>query len=174
MVIAWATLWGQWLTRSLIKTDGDILVLTIQQMITALSKYTVGPGGDITSEELAVLREVVAGELSRLDPGFVANDRLRLEAYLILNAYESEDTGIKQERIKDHTWTYTDTSSGSHWMDAALLFINSFRSQEMLDFGGVERCDAEMRSMASDRIKPETFGTVDTNYTRQEWDQDYA
>jgi hypothetical protein len=142
-------------------------------MISTLSGYTVGPGGNISSETLATLKEIVAGELVRLNPGFTGNDLTRLEAYLVLNAFEGEDTGIKQERIKDHSWIFKDGIPGTRWMFAAQQFIASYKSEDLVEFSGIERCDSEMVSMASDRIRPEVFGEIETGYKRTRWDQDY-
>lgn len=146
--------------------------LTITQIIEAVSEYTVST--DITANRLSVFQQLVAGDLSRLNPGFLGDDLTELEAYLVLDRFENRtpENNIESEKIKDHSWKFKTSSSSSAWMDKALLKIASY-NQNYLNFEIVERSDSRIKSLASDLIRPEEFGTVDTTNIDNEWEQDY-
>jgi hypothetical protein len=153
---------------------GNMTALTHSQIISAVSVYTVGVGGDITSDQLTILKSLVAGDLSRLNPGFIGDDLTELEVYLILDKFENKSGGnnIKSEKVKDYQVTYKDSASSSNWMDKALFKIASYSSTS-ITFESVERSDSRMKSFASDMIKPEEFGASDNLNTDNERDQDY-
>jgi hypothetical protein len=150
------------------------MTITISQVISAVSTYTAGPGGDISTELLTTLRALVAGDLARMNPGFAANDLTELEAYLVLDKFENREgnNNIKSEKVKDYQVTYKDTATSSSWMDKALFKIGSYSSTS-ITFESIERSDARMKSFASDMIKPEEFGTADNLNTDKDWNQGY-
>lgn len=132
------------------------MTLTITQMIEAISDYSVST--DITSTRLAALQIVVAGDLSRMNPGFSGDDLTELEAYLILDKFETRNAedNIESEKIKDHTWKFRASSSSSTWMDKALAKIATY-NMNTGSYGCVERGDSVMPSMAADMIEIETY-----------------
>ena len=134
----------------------------------------MGTGGVISSTLLSTLQSLVAGDLARLNPGFVGDDLVELETYLVLDRFENRtgSNNVKSEKIKDYQITYKDAASSSCWMDKALLKISTYRSSS-LTFDIVERSDSRMKSMSSDMIRPEEWGTVDTANIDEDWGQDY-
>lgn len=132
------------------------MTLTISQMIEAISDYSVST--DITSTRLTALQQVVAGDLSRMDPGFSGDDLTELEAYLVLDRFETRnsDDNIESEKIKDHTWKFRASSSSSSWMDKALFKISQY-NQNVSSCGCVEHADSVMSSMAADMIEIEKY-----------------
>jgi len=134
------------------------MALTIEQIIPTISEYTVGLEGDISTSELATLTEMVAGDLTRMNPGFSGNDLVELEAYLVLHKWEGKPSGdnIKSEKIKDHSWTFKDSSLADRWLEAAQRKISTY-NQAGAEYGCVERVDSEMVSMAADMIEIERF-----------------
>lgn len=147
------------------------MILTLQQVFNAVTEYTAGPGCEISTDELAIYKEIVTDELNRLNPGFSGNALLRLEAYLIADLIECKDpdTEIQSEQIGDHRWTFAQSKTSSRWMDKALAMIPNYKPE----FGGVERSDSRMSSMATDQIRPEEYGTVDEPCIDGNWNQDY-
>lgn len=132
------------------------MTLTLTEMIDAISDYSVFT--DITSDLLSVLRQVIAGDLARMNPGFSGDDLTELEAYLVLDRFENRnpDDNIKSEKIKDHSWTFRDSTSSSCWLDKALHKISTYNNNTQF-CGVVERCDSEMSSMAADMNEIERF-----------------
>ncbi len=132
--------------------------LTLNQIIPVVSDYSVGIEGDISNEDLLIFKELVAGDLSRMNPGFSGDDLIELQAYLVLDRFETRKPGdnIESEKIKDHTWKLRVSTSSSSWMDKAFFKISTYNMNSG-SYGCVERFDSEMPSMAADMIEIERY-----------------
>ena len=120
------------------------------------SKYTVGIGGTISSDDLLTLQELVAGDLSRMNPGFEGADLIRLEAYLILDILSN--TGgignIVEKKVNLVSWKVSRSTvkgSTSVWYDLAERMISEFGKTTMP--AGVSRADAYVNGLDSTEIE---------------------
>src|SRR5665647_3184961 len=136
----------------------------LEDLIELYSEYKVGSAttDNITSTQLTLLESSTASQLSRLNPGLSGTELSVFKMYLILDVWEtkSEDSEIASEQIGDHRWTFSKSKTSSRWMDKALSMIATYKPE----FGGVERSDSRMSSMATDQIRPEEYGMVDEPY----------
>jgi len=143
------------------------MTITLSQAIEALSSYTVAPDGDITTSQLSTFQAIVAGDLARRNPGFIGNELIKFEAYLVLDVYENKPgTGPRtQEKIKDNTYMIKSPGSSSFWMDCANKMIADFLyfssgQEQGNEHDGVSRADTQMPELSDGYYVP-VYGVVD-------------
>ena len=133
------------------------MTVTLIQAVRILSKgkYTIGPEGTISTEDAALLEEMIAGEVARKDPGFSTADLIRYKAYLILDILSNTGgTGnIVEKKVKDVAWKIAKSSnkgSTSMWYDYAEKMIAEFGKTTMP--AGVSRSDAYFKGFDSNPV----------------------
>lgn len=131
------------------------MAATLYQAIRVLSKgkYTVGPEGTISSEDAAILEELLADEINRRNPGFAGSDLIRFKAYHMLDAivnFAGSGT-IIDKTVKDTRWKVATPKASSQWMEYADKMIAGYRNGLMPT--GVARCDSEMAGFDSSTIQ---------------------
>ena len=133
------------------------MVVTVAQAVRILSKglYSIGPEGTISTEDALLLEELMAGEVSRKDPGFTAAELVRYRAYLILDVL-SNSSGmgiIVEKKVNLVAWKLAKSSnkgSTSMWSDYAAKMIAEFGKGTMPS--GVMASDAFMHGLDSTEI----------------------
>jgi hypothetical protein len=130
------------------------VVATLEQVIRVLSsgKYTIGTDGTITSEDAAILEELLADEIRQKDPGFSAIELVRFKAYLILDILaNSNGTGnIVEKKVNLVSWKVARSQikgSSSVWYDFAEKMIANHRMGKMPS--GVARSDSYVHGLDS-------------------------
>lgn len=133
------------------------MTVTVPQAVRILSKgkYSIGPEGTISSEDYALLEELIAEEVNRKDPGFSATDLVRYKAYLVLDILSNTGgTGfITEKKVKDVSWKIGKSSnkgSTSLWYDYAEKMIAEFGKSTMP--AGVARSDAYFQGLDSNPV----------------------
>lgn len=133
------------------------MTVTVPQAVRILSKgkYTIGPEGTISSEDYALLEELITDEVNRKNPGFSATDLVRYKAYLILDILSNTGgTGfITEKKVKDVSWKISKSGnkeSTSIWYDYAEKMIAEFGKTTMP--AGVSRSDAYFQGLDSNPV----------------------
>lgn len=133
------------------------MVATLAQAVRILSDgdYTIGPEGTISTEDAAILEEMIADEIARKDPGFSPAELVRFKAYYILDILTNSDGigNITEKKVKDVSWkvsSRTAKGSTSLWMDFAEKMVSGFSNGKMPS--GVARCDAYVHGLDSTTI----------------------
>jgi len=130
--------------------------MTDAQIIESISSYKVGPDGDITPEQLVILKNISSDELANMNPGYQGYGLQYLWILLALDKFElvNKEANIRFEQIEDHRWEFKDGAGSTQWYDMAKQYCAVFVPL----WGGMERSDSRMTSMAADRIRSEEFG----------------
>ncbi|MDD2299234.1 MAG: hypothetical protein PHN69_04075 [Candidatus Pacebacteria bacterium] len=133
------------------------MTVTVPQAVRILSKgkYTIGPEGTISSEDYALLDELIAEEVSRKDPGFTATDLVRYKAYLILDILSNTGgTGfVTEKKVNLVSWKISKSDvkgSTSLWYDYAEKMISEYGKNTMP--AGVSRSDAYFQGFDSNPV----------------------
>lgn len=133
------------------------MTVTVPQAVRILSKgkYTIGPEGTISSEDYALLDELIAEEVSRKDPGFTATDLVRYKAYLILDILSNTGgTGfVTEKKVNLVSWKIAKSDvkgSTSLWYDYAEKMIAEYGKNTMP--AGVSRSDAYFQGFDSNPV----------------------
>lgn len=131
-------------------------MVNLAQSVMLISEYTVGPDGDISTEQLANMSELTADTITTYDPGFTPNQRLLFQTYLILNLWESREGGggVSSEKVLDTAWT-SNIETSSIWMDNARRMVVDFRAIKKYNVVpmGVRRCDTHMDRLRFDNTE---------------------
>lgn len=123
------------------------VTLTIQQAIQGMyDDYA-----EITNADIAILEELVADDVTRLDPGFTGNSLIKFTACLMLNEWINRPgTGpVTEEKIKDYSYK-SKVESSSYYMDKALKMIADFVEKHRTDstFEAACRSDSAMPELS--------------------------
>lgn len=135
-----------------------MMTATVAQAVRILSKgkYSIGPEGTISTEDAAVLEELLADEVSLKDPGFSPTELVRFKAYLMLDVFaNSPGTGnIIEKKVNLVAWKVARSSvkgTTSVWFDLAeRMILNHGKS---IVPSGVERCDSTVKGLDSTEIE---------------------
>jgi hypothetical protein len=147
---------------------------SLTQLATAIrvlskGKYTVGPEGTVTSEDLAALEGLLAGDIELMNPGFTGEALIRFKAYFVLDTLDtaSGDSMIIQKMVKDVNWKVKPSKSSSIWMDKVFSMITLFKNYVRNDtaYAGVVRADSEMKRLQFDNTGSPQYG----NPSKEEW-----
>jgi hypothetical protein len=133
------------------------MTVTVPQTISILSngKYTVGPGGTVSTEDEAILESLIADEVARKNPGFSETELVRYKAYLILDILSNTPGmgSIVEKKVNLVSWKIAKSSvkgSTSVWMDFAERMISGFGTATMP--AGVSRADAYVNGLDSTEV----------------------
>jgi hypothetical protein len=128
------------------------MTLTVQQYIHARSTFRIGPEGDKTSSELAVLESSASRRLSNIVGGrtFSTDETTEMRALLVLDMLQNEHGKgvITSENVTDSSWK-SEIKTSSAWMDEIYSRIAEYDSNigvvtdltEEADIDGVLRDD---------------------------------
>ncbi len=106
------------------------MTLTIQQAIQGM----YGDYAEITDDDITILEELVADDVTRLDPGFIGNSLVKFKTCLMLDWWVNRPgTGpVTEEKIKDYSYK-SKVGSSSYYMDKALQMIADFAERNRVD-----------------------------------------
>lgn len=106
---------------------------------------------EITGADIAILEELVADDVTRLDPGFSGNSLIKFKACLMLNEWVNRPgTGpVTEEKIKDYSYK-SKVERSSYYMDKAHQMIADFAEKNRIDSSleAAHRADSTMQELS--------------------------
>jgi len=123
------------------------MTLTIPQAIQGMyDDYA-----EITDTDIAILEELVADDVTRLDPGFTGNSLVKFTACLMLDLWINRPgTGpVTEEKTKDYSYK-SKVENSSYYMDKALKMVSDFVEKNRTDstFEAAHRSDSAMSELS--------------------------
>jgi hypothetical protein len=144
---------------------------TLPQVINVLSngKFTVGANGNVSTDQLSVLEEIVADDVAQANPGFTGNQLLTFKSCYILHILDNNKGSgqVIEKTVKDTRWKLQSFGGTSYWMTYAANMVAQFKSNAVYNiaFSQVLRSDAVMERLQLDNTGSPQYGDP----SRGEW-----
>lgn len=138
--------------------------MVLADVIETVSEYKVGDTAtdDISNAQLTLLSSLASAQVTRLNPGFISDELLLFQAYIILDRWENRSGSgqITEKTVKDVRWAVKTTSSTSTWMDLAKQMIVDYKGTQAVTLypAGVARCDSTIKGL--DSTEPTQWGDL--------------
>ena len=128
------------------------MTLTVKQAIQGMYEDYE----EVTDADIAILEELVADDVTRLDPGFSGNSLIKFKACLMLDEWVNRPgTGpVTEEKIKDYSYK-SKVENSSYYMDKALKMVSDFVEKNRTDstFEAAHRSDSAMSELSEHHFK---------------------
>lgn len=144
------------------------MTLSITQVMHAISRFTVGPDGDVNSERLDILTILATNRLNTIigSRSFSADELTELTALIICDMLQNEHGKgtVTQEAVTDSSYQ-VNIKTSSRWMDEVYTkcaeYDNNNQMNSTSDYAsadGVLRDDSYPSSITDGYVFPHHYG----------------
>lgn len=144
------------------------MTLSITQVMHAISRFTVGPDGDVNSERLDILTVLATNRLNKIigSRSFSSDELTELTTLIICDMLQNEHGKgtVMQEAVADNSYR-VNIKTSSQWMDEVYTkfaeYDNGNQTNGTSDYAsadGVLRDDSYPSSITDGYVFPHHYG----------------